>query len=79
GFGVIKVLDNKIYYFAIGCIQITEINTPKRHKQIADGIKQIINIYAPTEAAIEQIFMFQNPSGSIKLGQSRGEALCKLA
>lgn len=29
GFGVIKVQDNKIYYVASGCIQITEITTPK--------------------------------------------------
>ncbi|MDE4972048.1 crossover junction endodeoxyribonuclease RuvC, partial [Francisella tularensis] len=61
GFGVIKVQDTKIYYVASGCIQITEITTPKRLKQSADGITQIINLYAPTEAAIEQIFMFQNP------------------
>ncbi|MDE4944730.1 crossover junction endodeoxyribonuclease RuvC, partial [Francisella tularensis] len=36
-------------------------------------------IYAPTEAAIEQIFMFQNPMGDIKLGQARGVAMCTLA
>ncbi|MDE4959520.1 crossover junction endodeoxyribonuclease RuvC, partial [Francisella tularensis subsp. holarctica] len=70
GFGVIKVQDNKIYYVESGCIQITEITTPKRLKQIADGITQIINIYAPTEAASERIFMLQNPRGAIKLGQA---------
>ena len=79
GFGVIKVQDNKIYYVASGCIRITETTTARRLKQIANGITQIINIYAPTEAAIEQIFMFQNPMGAIKLGQARGVAMCTLA
>lgn len=79
GFGVIKVQDNKIYYVASGCIRITETGTAKRLKQIADGITEVINIYAPTESAIEQIFMFQNPGAALKLGQARGVAMCTLA
>ncbi|AIT10234.1 crossover junction endodeoxyribonuclease RuvC [Candidatus Francisella endociliophora] len=79
GFGVIKVQDNKVYYVASGCIRITEMGTAKRLKQIADGITEVINIYAPTESAIEQIFMFQNPGAALKLGQARGVAMCTLA
>ncbi|AXA34046.1 crossover junction endodeoxyribonuclease RuvC [Francisella adeliensis] len=79
GFGVIKIQDNKIYYVASGCIRITEEATANRLKQIADGITQVINTYAPTESAIEQIFMFQNPGGALKLGQARGVAMCTLA
>ena len=79
GFGVIKIQDNKVYYVASGCIRITEEATANRLKQIADGITEVINIYAPTESAIEQIFMFQNPGGALKLGQARGVAMCTLA
>ena len=79
GFGVIKIQDKKIYYVASGCIRITEEKTANRLKQIADGITEVINIYAPTESAIEQIFMFQNPTGALKLGQARGVAMCTLA
>lgn len=79
GFGVIKIQDNKIYYVSSGCIRITEESTANRLKQIADGITEVINIYAPTESAIEQIFMFQNPGAALKLGQARGVAMCTLA
>ncbi len=79
GFGVIKVYQNKIYYVASGCIRITETETANRLKQVADGINEVISIYAPTDSAIEQIFMFQNPMGAIKLGQARGVAMCTLA
>ena len=79
GFGVIKIQANKMYYVASGCIRITEEATANRLKQIADGITKIINIYTPTESAIEQIFMFQNPGAALKLGQARGVAMCTLA
>ncbi|QIV96001.1 Holliday junction endonuclease RuvC [Allofrancisella inopinata] len=79
GFGVIKAQDNKLYYVASGCIRITEVTIANRLKQIADGITEVINTYVPTESAIEQIFMFQNPTGALKLGQARGVAMCTLA
>jgi len=79
GFGVIKIQDNKVYYVASGCIRITETGTARRLKQIADDTTEVINIYAPTESAIEQIFMFQNPGAALKLGQARGVAMCTLA
>ena len=79
GFGVIKVLDNKIYYVASGCIKITEESTADRIKQISEGITEVINLYSPNESAIEQVFMFQNPLSALKLGQARGVAMCTLA
>ena len=39
----------------------------------------MIQAYRPDEAAIEQIFMFQNPGSALKLGQARGVAMCTLA
>ena len=79
GFGVIKIYQNKVYYVASGCIRITEKSTANRLKQIAEGINEIIKLYKPTDSSIEQIFMFQNPMGAIKLGQARGVAMCTLA
>ncbi len=79
GFGVIKIQDKKMYYVASGCIRITDEDTANRLKQIQDGINEVISIYCPTESAIEQIFMFQNPGGALKLGQARGVAMCTLA
>ena len=79
GFGIIKVYQNKIYYVASGCIRITKDSTANKLKQISDGINEIVKLYKPTESSIEQIFMFQNPMGAIKLGQARGVAMCTLA
>jgi crossover junction endodeoxyribonuclease RuvC len=35
--------------------------------------------YSPTEVAIEQVFMHQNPSSALKLGQARGVAMVAAA
>ncbi|WP_119343848.1 crossover junction endodeoxyribonuclease RuvC [Facilibium subflavum] len=79
GFGVLKVQGKDCLYVTSGCIRVTEQTAALRLKQIQEGIEQIIKAYQPTQAAIEQIFMFQNPSAAIKLGQARGVALCALA
>ena len=34
--------------------------------------------YQPHEAAIEQVFMHENPSSALKLGQARGAAIVAL-
>jgi crossover junction endodeoxyribonuclease RuvC len=42
------------------------------------GVKAIMEKYQPHEAAIEQIFMKDNPSSALKLGQARGAAIVAL-
>ena len=42
------------------------------HKQISD----VIAIYLPNEAAIEEVFVNNNPKSSLTLGLARGVALC---
>ncbi|WP_116963174.1 crossover junction endodeoxyribonuclease RuvC [Fastidiosibacter lacustris] len=79
GFGVLKIQAKDCLYLTSGCIRITKENTGERLKQIQDSIHEIISAYRPTEAAIEQIFMFQNPGAALKLGQARGVAMCTLA
>ncbi|MFZ9034701.1 MAG: crossover junction endodeoxyribonuclease RuvC [Francisellaceae bacterium] len=79
GFGLIKADGKNCYYVSSGCIRISETETGRRLKQIADGIDEIITAYRPDESAVEQIFMFQNPGSALKLGQARGVALCTLA
>ncbi|WP_395946279.1 crossover junction endodeoxyribonuclease RuvC [Caedibacter taeniospiralis] len=79
GFGVIKAEARECLYVTSGCIRITKETTAERLKQIQDGVEEIVRAYQPTEAAIEQIFMFQNPGAALKLGQARGVAICALA
>lgn len=79
GFGLLKRENKQIFYVSSGCIRITETTVERRLKQIQDGIDKLVTAYHPDTAAIEQIFMFQNPQAALKLGQARGVALCALA
>ncbi len=47
-----------------------------RLKQIFDEVSAIIDAHAPTEVAIERVFMARNPDSALKLGQARGAAIC---
>ncbi len=79
GYGVIRLEGNQTFYVESGCLKISADNVAMRLQQIADGIKEIITRYQPAEAAIEQIFMHQNPNSALKLGQARGAAMAALA
>lgn len=78
GYGVIRLLGNQTSYIESGCLKVTAENVAMRLQQIADGIKEVIMRYQPEEAAIEQIFMHQNPNSALKLGQARGAAMAAL-
>ena len=47
-----------------------------RLKQIFDEVSAIIDAHAPSEVAIERVFMARNPDSALKLGQARGAAIC---
>jgi crossover junction endodeoxyribonuclease RuvC len=40
------------------------------------GLRQLIEEFAPTEAAVENVFVSRNASSALKLGQARGAAVC---
>lgn len=80
GYGLIKEIDCKLSYIDSGCIR-TSVDAALSGKllQIYDGICQLMEEYAPTEVAIEQVFMHQNPSSALKLGHARGVAMVAAA
>lgn len=53
-----------------------EATFPQRLKRIYDELGGIIDAEAPTEAAIERVFMAKNADSALKLGQARGAAIC---
>lgn len=79
GYAVIKSIKNKHDYLASGCIRVKGETTAGNLQQIYLGLKEIIQIYQPTEAAIEQVFVHKNPNSALKLGQARGAALVACA
>lgn len=76
GYGVIEHTARGVRYIASGCIRMQDGSLPDRLKQIFDGVSQIIQIYQPSEMAIEQVFMHKNADSALKLGQARGAAIC---
>lgn len=80
GFGVIKEHNRKIEYVDSGCIRTSpEHELSDKLLQIYNGICQLMDCYCPSEVAIEQVFMHQNPSSALKLGHARGVAMVAAA
>lgn len=75
GYGIIRYDQNKITYLDSGCIRTTQDELSIRLLQIFQGICRLIKEFNPTTAAIEQIFVHQNPSSALKLGHARGAAI----
>jgi crossover junction endodeoxyribonuclease RuvC len=80
GYGLVQEINHKINYIDSGCIR-TNPDAPLSQKllQIYDGVCQLMDEYSPTEVAIEQVFMHQNPNSALKLGHARGVAMVAAA
>lgn len=76
GWGIIDVLGNKLTHISHGVVA-TDIKktTAARLAQIFDGLTQMITLWQPEVAAIEEVFVNKNPASSLKLGLARGVAL----
>ncbi len=73
GWGVIEVENNKLRYVADGFIPTsTKMPLADRLAVIHKALSEVIELYRPEEAAIEQVFLNDNPHSTIKLGMARG-------
>ena len=78
GYGVINAVGSRLEYLDSGVISVPDANFPERLKQIADGLQQVIAGYSPQAGAVEQVFVSNNASSALKLGQARGAAVVAL-
>jgi crossover junction endodeoxyribonuclease RuvC len=78
GYGVIRVEGNRHLHIASGYLDVTSYPICERLRRIYLGLQEVMQVYQPQEAAIEQIFMHENPSSALKLGQARGAAIVAL-
>lgn len=83
GYGIVNSLSDKIVFIDAGTIRTDTADMPSRIAQIFGGISRIITHYqkysdTPMSAAIEEVFMAQNPDSALKLGQARGAAIAAL-
>jgi crossover junction endodeoxyribonuclease RuvC len=76
GWGLIEAQGNRLAHVANGQIKTdTSAPLPRRLATLADQLDSLIADHAPSAAAVEEVFVNQNPQSTLKLGQARGVAL----
>ncbi|MFV2030417.1 crossover junction endodeoxyribonuclease RuvC [Neisseria sp. S1] len=79
GFGVIDVYGREHQYVASGCIKTPPAAPlPERIAVITRHLNEVVRLYRPAQAAVEQVFVNVNPAATLMLGQARGAALAAL-
>ena len=81
GFGVIDVHGAELGYVASGTISTQHLEVgalPQRLKVLFDGIREVVQRYAPDCASVEIVFVNVNPQSTLLLGQARGACITAL-
>ena len=78
GYGIVRIQKQKVDCLGYGTIQLKQTAMDERLKYLFEQLTQVIEKFLPDEAAIEQVFMHQNPGAALKLGQARGAAIVTL-
>jgi len=73
GWGVIDYELNRLSHVAHGVINVPqEASLAKRLDKLFEGLWQVIELYKPNQAAVEETFVNTNPLTTLKLGMARG-------
>jgi crossover junction endodeoxyribonuclease RuvC len=76
GWGVIDVEGNRLRFVAAGAVSTdSKAGLPVRLVTLHDGLRAVIDRFAPEEAAVEETFVNKNPDSTLKLGLARGVVL----
>jgi crossover junction endodeoxyribonuclease RuvC len=76
GYGLVEMKNNTLTYIASGVIHTdTKMSIENRLQNIFVEINKIIEKYKPDYFSIEETFINNNPTTSLKLGQARGVAI----
>jgi len=76
GWGVIDARDNRLSFVAEGTVTSNaKMALADRLMELHDGLVDVIETWAPEQAAVEETFVNKNPTSTLKLGQARGIAL----
>lgn len=73
GYGVIEGFGSSWTHVAHGCIE-TDLETifPERLKKIKKDLCQIISLFKPDSAGIEELFFVKNVTTGMKVSEARG-------
>lgn len=80
GWGVIAAEGNRLSYVANGQIRTdARADLAARLVELHQRLLKIISEHGPVGAAVEEVFVNENPQSTLKLGQARGVALLAAA
>ncbi len=76
GWGLVEKDGSRLRFIAGGVINPNDKNTlSDRLSELHTELKKVIEAYQPDEAAVEETFVNNNPTSTLKLGQARGVVL----
>ncbi len=75
GYGLVESSKVGFVYIESGCIRPRKGPFLERLGEIYHGVDELIRQHAPSEVAIEEVFLASNPASALKLGQARGAAI----
>ena len=80
GWGVIEARSNRLTFVADGVLEPDPtLSLAERLKILFDGVQELVARYAPHECAIEETFVNQNPTSTLKLGHARAAVMLPAA
>jgi crossover junction endodeoxyribonuclease RuvC len=76
GWGVIRAEGNRLAHIANGQIRTdVKAGLAERLLDLHDRLAAVIGEHRPEAAAVEEVFVNENPQSTLKLGQARGAVL----
>ena len=80
GWGVIAAEGNRLSHVANGQVRTDpKADLAARLVRLDEALGQAIAAHDPVEAAVEEVFLNENPQSTLKLGQARGVVLLAAA
>src|ERR1700752_3351813 len=80
GWGVIAAEGNRLSHVANGQVRTDPKEAlPARLVALDGALGTVLDAHALAEAAVEEVFLNENPQSTLKLGQARGVILLALA
>jgi crossover junction endodeoxyribonuclease RuvC len=76
GWGIIDVAGNRLSHVADGTVRSVRSDPLAwRLRALHEGLAEVLTLYEPDEAAVEETFVNKNPTTTLKLGEARGVVL----
>jgi crossover junction endodeoxyribonuclease RuvC len=80
GWGVIAAEGNRLSHVANGQVRTDpKAALPRRLLELSERLGAVLAEHRPAAAAVEEVFVNENPQSTLKLGQARGVVLLAAA